>query len=80
MVKILFLLLPPVQLVYIGSVATTFKGTQPSEDMSIGATRRSTTTDHEYSYIEVRKSPQTYGAHRDSYIVEGSTSYIDASS
>ena len=62
MVKILFLLLPSVQLLYIGSATTAFKGTQPSEAMSTGATRRSTTTDHEYSYIEVRKAPQTYGA------------------
>ena len=81
MVKILLLFLPSVQLLYIGSAATTFKGTHPSEAMSTGATRRSTTTDHEYSYIEFRKSPQTYGACRDSYIVEGSTtSYIDGSS
>ena len=58
-----------------------FKGNHPSEAMSTGATRRLMTTDHEYSYIEVRKAPQMYGACRDSYIVEGSTtSYIDASS
>ena len=71
MVKLLFLLLPLVELLYIGSAAMTFKGTQPSEAMLTGATRRSTTTDHEYSYIEVTKAPQTYGACRDSYIVEG---------
>ena len=57
-----------------------FKGTHPSEAMSTGATRSSTTTDHEYSYIEVRKEPQMYGACRDSYIVEGSTTSYDASS
>ena len=74
-------MLPLIQLLYIGSTATTFKGTRPSEAMSTGATRRSMTTDHEYSYIEVRKAPQTYGACKDSYIVKGSTtSYIVASS
>ena len=77
MVKILFLFLPPVQLLYIGLAATTFKGTQPSEAMSTGATRFSMTTYHEYSYIEVRKSPW-YGTCKDSYI-EGSTTSYDAS-
>ena len=58
-----------------------FKGThEPGEATSIGATRRSTVTDHEYSYIEVWKSPQTYGTYRDSYIVEGSTNIYDSSS
>ena len=51
-------MLPPVQLLYIGSTAMTFKGTHdPGEATSTGASRRSTITDHEYSYIEVRKSP-----------------------
>ena len=58
----------------------TFKGTQPSEAMSTSATRRLMTTDHEYSYIEVRKAPQTYGACKDSYIVKVSTASYDASS
>ena len=59
----------------------TFKGTQLSEVKSTGVARHLTVTDHEYSYIEVRKAPQTYGACRDSYIIEGSTTtYIDASS
>ena len=77
----MFLLLPLIQLLYIGSAATMLKGTQPIKAMSTSATIRSMTRDHEYSYIEVRKAPQMYGACRDSYIVEGSTtSYIDASS
>ena len=65
-------MLPPVLLLYIGSTAMTFKGTQPGEATSTGAARRSMVTYHEYiSYIEVRKAPQTYGTCRDSYIVEG---------
>ena len=55
----------------------TLKGTHPGEAMSTGAARRLTTTDHEYSYIEVRKSPQTYGTCKESYIVEGSTTSYD---
>ena len=52
-------MLPPVQLLYFGSTATTFKGIhEPSEATSTGTTRRSTVTYHEYiSYIEVRKAP-----------------------
>ena len=52
-------MLPPVQLLYIGSTARTFKGThEPGEATLTGATRRSTVTDNEYiSYIEVRKAP-----------------------
>ena len=59
---------------------TTFKGTQPGEAMSTGAARRSMVANHEKSYIEVRKSLQTYGTCRNSYIVEGSTTSYDASS
>ena len=51
-----------------------FKGTEPSEATSTGATS-STVTYHD-SYIEVRKAPQ-YGTW-DSYI-EGSTTSYDAS-
>ena len=51
-----------------------FKGTEPGEATSTGATS-STVTYHD-SYIEVRKAPQ-YGTW-DSYI-EGSTTSYDAS-
>ena len=52
----------------------TFKGTDPGEAMSTGAT--SSTVAYHDSYIEVRKAPK-YGTW-DSYI-EGSTTSYDAS-
>ena len=58
MVKILLLLLPSVQLLYIGSTAKMFKGTHElGEAMLTGATRSSMVADYEYSYIEVKKEP-----------------------
>ena len=57
-----------------------FKETHPVEAIKTGATKCSMVTDHEYSYIEVRKEPQTYGTCRDSYIVKESTTSYDASS
>ena len=73
-------MLPPVQLLYVGSTAMMFKGTQLSEVKSTGEARHLIVTDHEYSHIEVRKSPQMYGTCRESYIVEGSTTSYDSSS
>ena len=58
----------------------TFKETHHVEAIKTGATKCSLVTDHEYSYIEVRKAPQMYGTCRDSYIVEGSTTSYDSSS
>ena len=52
-----------------------FKGTEPGEATSTGASS-SAVTDHD-SYIEVRKASQ-YGTCRDSYIEGPKTSY-DAS-
>ena len=66
-------MLPPVQLLYVGSTAMMFKRTKPSES-ALTSAASSMVTDHD-SYIEVRKAPR-YGT-LDSYI-EGSTiSYDD---
>ena len=74
-------MLPSVQLLYIGSTATTFKGTSPVEAMLTGVARCSTVTgDYGYRYIEVRKASPMYGTCKDSYIVEVSTTSYDASS
>ena len=62
-------------LIIIGSTATMFKETEPSEATLTGATS-SMVTDHN-TYTKVRKAPQ-YGTCNDSYIEEPTTSY-DAS-
>ena len=62
-------------LIIIGSTATMFKGTEPSEATLTGATS-SMVTDHN-TYTKVRKAPQ-YGTCKDSYIEKPTTSY-DAS-